>query len=288
MATKSLSKLKSEMVFNQDLTRLVDVMKGIAASQYSVMDKKRSKFEDLNGSLEDLFQTYDFRSVKHPFIRPLHPGKLIILVTTDSGFLGGLNMKVAQAAMKFEDDKTTYFVVGERGGAYVREYGKECTVYPGINADQTRFDLAQKLTGDILKHVLKGNCGSVIIGTPHAISFSAQRVEVLNLLPCPIFFKNREQAAVASVEDQQSKVILESPATGLIEYLTAVWLRKRLVELFESAKLAELGARTMHLESSYQTLSKNDKQLKLQFFKARREKIDQSLRESFTSQLMCD
>ena len=63
-------------------------------------------------------------------------------------------------------------------------------------------------------------------------------------------------------------------------------MRQRLIECLESAKLAEYGARMMHLEDSYSTLSKIDKQLRLEFFKARREKIDQSLRETCTSQML--
>ncbi len=287
MATKSLSKLKAEMTFNSDLTRLVDVMKGVAIAQYYVMDRKKVKYGVLNESLEEIFTAYDFRYVKHPFIRVMKPKKLVVLVTTDSGFLGGLNMKVAQGTLKYDSPDSHYLVIGERGMQYLKEFGKSCQLYPGISQDDTRFALADKLTGDILKFVLKGEYGQVIIGTPHAISFSAQRVEVLNLLPCPLFFKGKPEK-VPTAEDQEKNYILDSKVEGFVEYLTAIWLRKRLLEIFDSAKLAEFGARVMHLEGSFQTLTKNDKQLKLQFFKARREKIDQSLRESFTSQLLIE
>ncbi len=131
MATKSLSKLKGEMVFNQDLTRLVDVMKGITAAQYHVMERKQSKLERYTTALEELFRVYDFRSVEHPFINGGTAGhKLICLVTTDSGFLGGLNMKVVQAGMKHEEKGDHYLVIGERGVNYVREFGKAYTSFP--------------------------------------------------------------------------------------------------------------------------------------------------------------
>lgn len=287
MASKSLSKLKSEMTFNSDLTRLVDVMKGVAVAQYYVMDRKRVKYDGFSKAIEEIFAAYDFRYLRHPFTRILKPKKLIVLVATDSGFLGGLNMKVAQATMKYEGPDSHYLVIGERGVQYMKEFGKSCQVYPGINSDDTRFGLADKLTGDILKLVLKDGYGQVIIGTPHSISFSAQRVEILNLIPCPLFFKGKPERPLTA-EQQAKDWVLDSKAEGFLEYLTAIWLRKRLVEIFDSAKLAEFGARVMHLEGSYQTLTKADKQLKLQFFKARREKIDQSLRESFTSQLLIE
>lgn len=286
MATKGLSKLKGEMVFNQDLTRLVDVMKGIAAAQYHIMEHKKTKLEKYSNALEELFQTYDFRRSRHPFIRMNHPRRLICLVTTDSGFLGGLNMKIVQAGLRQEQEGAHYAVMGERGANYLREFSRPFNAFPGINADETRYALVEKLIGFIFSAVLKSRFGSVILVYPRAISFTSQRVEVLNLIPCPIFFKNKSER-VPTDQEQAKGIILESKPARVIEWLTMLWLRKRLIEVFEDSKLSEYGARTMHLEDSYQTLKKLDKQLKLQFFKARREKIDQSLRESFTAQLMC-
>lgn len=286
MASKSLSKLKAEMIFNGDLTRLVDVMKGISASQYFIMDRKRTKIEKFGGIVEDLFKAWDFRWSEHPFIRQTNQRRLIGVVATDGGFMGGLNMKVIQAAMKHETPGAYYFVIGERGANYLREFNKPHTPFPGIAADESRFKLVNEIVGFILKEVLRESFGSVILVYPHAASFSAQRIEAVNLIPCPFFFKDKPQE-VPSETALSKKQILESPSGGIIEYMTAIWLRKRLIEIFEDSKLAEFGARTMHLEGSYSTLTKIDKQLKLQFFKARREKIDQSLRETFTSVLIC-
>ncbi len=138
----------------------------------------------------------------------------------------------------------------------------------------------------IIQSIVSGNFGRVILVYLNAVSFTVQRVEVLNLVPCPLFYKDRSEE-VLGPEAQKRNVILESPPEQVIEYLATRWLTKRLIEIFESAKLAEFGARTMHLEESYQTLSKLNKSLKLEFFKACREKIDQSLRETFTAQLIC-
>lgn len=287
MATQSLAKLKAEMTFNSDLTRLVDVMKGISASQYYIMERKKTKTDRFTEKLNEMFELYDFRDSHHPFIRLQNKRKLIGLVGTDGGFLGGLNMKVAQAAFKFEAENCGFFVLGERGVNYMKEFSKPHTAFPGINTDETRFKLVDKVTAFILQEVLRGNYGHVMLIYPHAINFSSQRVEAVNLIPCPLFFKNKPDY-LPSHQEQQKKIILESSAEGIIEYLTALWLRKRLLEFFEDSKTAEFGARTMHLEGSYATLTKIDKQLKLQFFKARREKIDQSLRETFTSQMMCE
>jgi ATP synthase F1 gamma subunit len=285
MGSKSVSKLKSEMLFNGDLTRLVDSMKGVAAAQFHVMEHRRTNLDRPTTLLEELFQVYDFRRSRHPFVRLSNPKRLIVLVTTDSGFLGGLNMKVMQAGLKHDENEAEYFIIGDRGASAIREFGKTFTSIPGINADESRFQIIEKVIGSICDRVLQKEFGQVILINPRAISFTIQRVEAINLLPCPMFFKDKPERVPTPIE-QAKNVILESKAADVIEYLTVLWLRRRLIEAFEDAKMAEFGARTMHLEDSYQTLTKNDKALKLQYFKARREKIDQSLRETFTAQLI--
>lgn len=286
MATKSLAKLKDEMIFNSGLTRLVDVMKGVATSQYFVMEHKRVPVDVYSKALEDLFDFYDLRGVEHPYVQIQSEKKLIVMIATDSGFLGGLNMKVMTAGLALEDEDTKFAVLGERGANFLRELNKKFDAFPGIAPDDTRFGLHQQLISYILKTVWEENIGRVILVYPRATSFSSQKIEVLNLLPCPMFYRNKSEELPDPAKVAKN-IILESRPEGIIEYLTLFWLRKRFVQVFEEAKLAEFGARTMHLEESFNTLKNLDKQLKLQFFKARREKIDQSLRETFTSQLVC-
>ncbi len=286
MATKSLAKLKAEMIFNADLTRLVDVMKGVATSQYFVMEHKRVPLAKYSEALDELFKFYDFRSVEHPYVRVMSEKKLIIMIATDSGFLGGLNMKVMQAGLALESPDTKFAVLGERGATYLRELGKTFDAFPGISPDDSRFELHNKLISYILKCIWEDEVGRVILVHPRAISFTAQKIDTLNLLPCPMFYKDKPEDMPDPVQVAKA-MIMDSKPEGAIEYMTLFWLRKRLVQIFEDSKLAEFGARTMHLEESFNTLKNLDKQLKLQFFKARREKIDQSLRETFTSQMVC-
>ncbi len=286
MATKSLAKLKDEMTFNSGLTRLVDVMKGVATAQYFVMQHKRVPLEKYSAGLDELFQSYDFRAVDHPYVQMQSEKKLIIMVATDSGFLGGLNMKVMTAGLAQEGPDSKLAVLGERGANFLRELNKTFEAFPGIAPDDSRFELHNKLISYILKMVWEENIGRVILVHPHSVSFTSQKIEVLNLLPCPMFYKDKPDELPDPIAQAKAS-IMESRPEGMIEYLTIFWLRKRLIDIFEDSKMAEFGARTMHLEESFNTLKNLDKQLKLQFFKARREKIDQSLRETFTSQMVC-
>jgi hypothetical protein len=69
----------------------------------------------------------------------------------------------------------------------------------------------------------------------------------------------------------------------MVEYLSSVWVTSKLFEVFEDAKLAEFGARAMHLEGSQQKVEKNFKRLRHLCFKATHERTDKGLRESFSA-----
>lgn len=285
MGSKIFTRVKTDMVFNQSMTHLVDVMKNVAGAQYHVMERKRTNLKRHWEAIQEIAETYDFRAISHPFVRSANSKRLICLVTSDFGFLGGLNMKVIQEGLKYQTNETHYLVFGERGLSYLKEFGLSYTFFPSVEADESRFDLASEVKNEILKLALRDGYGEAMMVYPHAVSMTVQRVEALQLIPCPIFYHHRPEK-VLTQEEQEKDVVWEAAEKEIIEALVAVWMRHHLVELFEDAKLAEYGARMMHLEESYQTLTKQSKQLRLEYFKIRREKIDQSLRETFSSRLL--
>ena len=56
-----------------------------------------------------------------------------------------------------------------------------------------------------------------------------------------------------------------------------------LVDIFGMSRLAELAARSVHLEGSSQELQRRGKTLQLRYFRERHEVIDRSMRELFAS-----
>ena len=82
------------------------------------------------------------------------------------------------------------------------------------------------------------------------------------------------------------QVIWESRPQDALEYLITQWMAHRLSTLFATSRLAELAARAVHLEGSYQELQQQEKKLRLQYFRSRHEVIDRSMREIFATQLL--
>ncbi len=275
----SLIKLKKEVQFNGEFTKVVDVMKGIAAARYYVLERELSLFEPFTKAAETILSMVDLTQLVHPFVQARTPVTGVILVTSDAGFLGGLNSQVVNIGVHEGGSQGALTVIGERGTGYVRDAKWSCTAFPGIQ-DNSRGALAIGVRDHIVQQVLGGVCGRLVVVYPKPVSFSTQEVTVETLLPCTAWVQASASGAAPS------EVVWESRPEDVVEYVLTQWIAHRLEEIFALSRLAELSARAVHLEGSFQELLRLGKKLKFQYHRARHEIIDRSMREIFAAQLL--
>ena len=260
----------------------MDVMKGIAASQFQALQKRKKHFKKFLESFGNFFELIDFGAIKHPFGRITTERMGIIMVTSDEGFMGGLNTHVINAGLAERKNHAHLMIVGERGAAYLKGIGEEFTAFPGIT-EENKYELALKLKDYVMQQAREGKIGKVVLSYPLPISFTFQKVELVKILPATELF---EEQRAEDRGERTEKVIIESSPDNIIEHLVAEWITQKLYEVFEDSKISEFAARTIHLEQSYQSLSQTGKTLQYQYFKARHSSIDRSMRETFASQLL--
>jgi len=274
-----MSKLKKDVQLNVDLTQMVDVLKGIAAGRFSVLQKQLVLFEKYMQMAGDILSIVDLGKVSHPFARPRSDVTGVILVTSDAGFLGGLNARVVQLGLRQAGEVGPVIVIGEKGLNYLRGSGRNITAFPGID-DNQRLALAFAVRDHAIKQIFAGAFGRLAIVYPRPVSYSVQEVTVETFLPCTVWLPPTEPSR------RGMSVIWESRPDDVLEYVVYQWIGCRLDEIFAMSRVAELAARVVHLESSYQELLRQGKQLKLQYFRAQHEVIDRSMREIYAAQLL--
>jgi len=272
---KTVKQLKEELDMNGDLTDLMDVLKGIAATEFWILQKKRKRFEEFIAEFEGFFQFIDFVDVRHPFVQG--EGDLaIIMITSDEGFMGGLNMRVINSALSYPgSDNAQLMIIGEQGASHLTSQGRKFTGFPGIKSDEC-YESSLIIKDHIIKEGLEGKFGSLVLFYPKPVSFMVQKIEQLEILPCGRLFEKTTDKV-----KNLKNVIVESPINHIIEYLVETWIVQKLFEVFEDSKLAELSARTLHLEESYQTLIEQKKGLSHQYFQSRHELVDAEMRDMF-------
>ena len=287
-----LSHLRRELRFNVEFYQLIQTLKSIAASQYHMLEREKQRFEEFMNAFAGFFRIVDMVGVDHPLVRPLSPVLGMVIVTSDSGFMGGLNGAVIEAALDAQgalgDDQVQLIVIGEKGAVRVMEKGRAFKFFRGIQ-EETRYEQALEIRDYLVGEVLAQRIGKVLVAYPRPLSFTQQRVEVIKLLPCAELF---DPGAVSAVSErlprlpllaEMRKVIVESRFSDMVEYLSSVWVGSRLYEVFEDSKLSEYAARAMHLEESGHKLEKELAKLRHQCFRAAHELVDKGMRESYAA-----
>lgn len=274
----SLTKLRKEITFNSQLGTLLNVMKSIATQQYQSLEDRWASNPSFFEAIQTIAGTFDLEGISHPFCRETGPVG-VIAVTSDAGLLGGLNQQVIAAAVRqYRTEPGELIVVGKRGLAYLQEYGYPATELPGVQ-DEKRREQADQLRDYVLNKVLQGELSRLVIVYPRSLTFTSQRVETVQALPCQGWLKGAEGRRGV----RGGAILMESTLGRVLEYLVWAWLSQQLFDAFGSARLAELGARSAHLEGSSTELKRRKEKLMRKYFRERHEVIDRGMRELFAA-----
>ena len=278
---QSIQKIKEEMHLNADMAELMEILKGIAVSEYWALLKKQGRFKRFMEAFNGFFNILDFSSVDHPFAK--NTGKLaILMITSNEGFMGGLNTRVIETALAHpEADDAALIMVGEQGAVRLETLKRPFKGFEGIVLDRS-YDAARELRNYIVEEARKGTFQRLLIFYPKSISFMVQRVEELCVLPCTELFQQREFPPPEEAEG----LITESSLHDMIQYLVETWIIQKLYEIFEESKLAEFSARTVHLEESFQLLQEKGKGVRFQYLRSWHESIDKGMRDLFSAQII--
>lgn len=295
--------LKKDIQLNTDLTSVLGVIEDIAVSQFHSLDKKKQRFKVLLEAFEEFFSMVNFYRLEHPLVSSQNENMAIVMISSDEGFMGGLNNKVINAALaQRAHRKAELLIVGTKGAGTLKGLGEKCVAFPGVDLSN-RYQQAEHIKDHIMKGVKENRFGHCILSYAKPISFSVQRIEVETLLPCSRIYSEEvpdKKADKKGTQKEQERpgglkgflaghddrVLLESSLEGILEYLVGSYIVEKLFLVFEENKLSEFGARANHLEGSCQYLKDEGKKIKLEYLKLAHAIVDQGMRETFASQIL--
>ncbi|MDP6849060.1 MAG: F0F1 ATP synthase subunit gamma, partial [Kiritimatiellia bacterium] len=223
-----LGKLRKDLQFNGELLSLVDTLKNVAGSQYHLMEKEKARFDLFMDAFSGFFRVVNLVDVDDPLVRVSSDVVGVVIVTSDSGFMGGLNQGVIRAGFEAVEGRSeseiSLVIIGDKGAALMNDQSRDFKFFPGIG-QETVYEQAIEVKNFIVKEVLEGRMGKVIVAYPRALSFTAQAIEAINLLPCRELFDIEAESEVAErsrmrqVVADAHKVAVESSFSDIVEYL---------------------------------------------------------------------
>jgi len=278
MATASA--IKKEMEFHQDFSSLIEILKLLAVSQYYNLEKRTRSFEIFGDTIRTFFRMIGREAIHHPFLDSEKKDLGVVAITSDRGFVGGVNNKIMMIATGYlKNNPGKLIVVGSQGARFMQEMAIPFKGFSGIS-EENKESLASQLRDYIVNEVVSGKLGGIRVVYPHALSIMVQRIEELTLLPRRAWLKDNPETSGR----KNSEILLESSPENILEYLIFLWLEQKFYEILGLAHLAEYAARYLHLEESIQKINEENKKLKFRYFHARHEIIDQQMRELFAAQ----
>ena len=274
-----LNMLRKELDFNKNIGDIISVLKGVASSEFYRIKKSKKGLDEFLDYLHGFFRMIDISGMQHLFLEDSSLPHALLLITSDIGFLGKLNIAVVNTALEQSSEKDELIIVGKQGARYIDETSRNLTSFAGIS-DEVKYEEAEGLADFILKGIFsKKFCRTSII-YPHFISFAVWKIQVYQLFPCSFLFQASSKAKKKEAED---KIIIEPTLVKVIEYLVRIWIRYILYGIFWESKLSEWATRVIHLEGSSYEIKQMNKKLRSQYFRILHEISDKNIREIFVA-----
>jgi len=281
---KTIAALKQELESTQGLGDIIEVLKTAATIQFRSFQLKEKPNEEFSHAAQRCFSILSGRDLQHPYLfeRPGLPS-IILIVTSDEGFLGELNTLLTNAGIdQRKSPKDEIVILGERGAKYLEDMNLSFKFFPGFGEEISHEELAS-IRNYLLETYLKGY-GRVVIVYPKFVSLTVQKIEVLSLLPAVVSgLKEKTQKTFLTDE-----LLLEPSLHKVLDVLIELWAAFKLLEVFWSSKQSEYAARIMHLEGSTQELSLLNQRLAFQYFRGVHTLRDRSIREISASKLILE
>ena len=277
------SKVKVEVGEVRDLVDLIQVLKDVADMKYHAMAAQRVKFNRFNESFTEFFSLVGFSQVQHPLVNNSNPSTIILVISTERGFVGDLNSRVVGRAMeeKEKNPNAQFVVVGKKGISKLEGMGQKMIKTWEDVEDRGFYEVSIEIKTYLVKEVMENRVGKVVIIYPWPKDYTTTKPRAVKLLPCEDLLPKQTQ----SVESFR-QVIEESDPLDMTGYLADLWLSSKIYEIFFDTNLAAASAQTQQLDNSLGKMRKERDVVKLKYRKAKRNDIDKSLREVFSARMM--
>ncbi|MFA5793490.1 MAG: FoF1 ATP synthase subunit gamma [Candidatus Brocadiia bacterium] len=294
---RTLSELNNDISFNREMNELMNILRQTAVIEFQALFNRRKgmgHFEKYVGLIQEFFKIEALKHNHHPLFTNPKNKVLVIFITTDMGFLGGLNTEIIETGLRqlTKRDEAHILVIGDKGYNYLEDFGKSFDYLGGIS-NEVRFNEAEKIRDYVYAFSIKNNIGRVIISYPRFISFSRQEIDMFTLIPCGYLFESQtepgqEPKAPVTPRTAAPRVpyLFEPYLDKVIDYLIRTWVGLKIYDILWHSKLSEFSARAMHLDSSMDELKEMKKDIQRQYFKSKHEIADRTIRDIFGGRRM--
>lgn len=206
--------------------------------------------------------------------------QMVILITTDRGLVGGLNINLFRHLMAQQPTnlKTQFVVVGKKGQNYVVKSSQELVA--GFETEaQTALELARTLTKIATEAYIKNEVSKVSVLYSDFKSTINQVPAIAQILPIELDTVNIELSTV-----NQTDLLFEPNADQILESILPHYVLTKIYQTLLESKASEHSARMVAMKNATDAAKDLVSDLTLTYNQARQEAITTELLDITTAQ----
>jgi len=231
------------------------------------------------GEIIDEVKTKSAR--KHELLKAKEaPGEIIILVTSDRGLAGGLNINLFREILAKEVKNAKFITVGKKATNFAAKSRFEILA-SFTSEEKSTLDLARTLSKMATNAYRQSQASKISLVYPHFESTIKQTPKWIQLLPIQI---NSIDQPTAQPTYHYDDLIFEPSADGILESILPHFILTQIYQILLEAKASEHSARMVAMKNATDAAGDLIDDLTLTYNQARQEAITKELLDIITAQ----
>lgn len=203
--------------------------------------------------------------------------QMLILITSDRGLVGGLNINLFRELAKTEMKSFKFVVVGKKGQVFVSKSNSEMMA-GFFSEEQETIDLARTLTKLATDAYKMSEVSSVKVLYPDFLSTVKQVPNMVQILPIEL---NVEEL---QTKDTKTGLLFEPNPDRILESILPHYVLTKIYQTLLEAKASEHSARMVAMKNATDAANDLVSDLTLTYNQARQEAITTELLDIITAQ----
>lgn len=207
------------------------------------------------------------------------PRQIIILITSDRGLAGGLNINLFRDILRQEIKDADYITVGKKATQFAVK--TNANLLASFDSEEkTSLDLARTITKIATDAFINASCYKVTALYPHFESTVKQNPKWKQILPIEITQIDKSEEKL----DQNSTMLFEPEIKKILADILPHYILTVIYQVLLEAKASEHSARMVAMKNATDAASELIEDLTLTYNQARQEAITTELLDMVTAQ----
>ena len=211
------------------------------------------------------------------------PNQLIILVTTDRGLTGGLNINLFREILALDIKNPVYITVGKKGLSFAARTKSEILA-SFESEEKPQIELSKIITKLAIDNFINGKVSRVSLLYPHyesAVKQPPKWIQILPIDPSKLFADGSQKENTDGYKDT---VLFEPTASQILEDILPHYVSTQIYQVLVEAAASEHSARMVAMKNATDAAGDLIDDLTLTFNQARQEAITKELLDITTAQ----